>query len=72
MRLDNNQFYDPDAGPDVQEYYCKRNNKPYFAPPSGFCPSCGMNIYAPGGVPFASAGAIHVTGCPFCHRSFCD
>ena len=67
----------------AQRKYQKDNGMPDFAPSSGICWSCGAQIYQKhahlrGGKEFASgvstekAGSQLVTGCPHCHRSYCD
>ena len=56
----------------AQVYYCDSNNVPHFAPKTGFCPHCGHDIYGVGGISVEEAGSTLVTGCPFCHFSFCD
>lgn len=43
-----------------------------FAPRSGYCYSCGKNIYEEGGISVEKAGKELITGCPFCHRSYVD
>lgn len=53
-----------------QKQYCKDNKAPHFAPEDGFCWSCGKQIYANGYEGRASNELI--TGCPHCHRSYCD
>ena len=55
----------------AQQQYCKEHKAPHFAPDDGFCYSCGKQIYANGrSVKYASENLI--TGCPHCHRSYCD
>lgn len=60
----------------AQKQYCKDNKAPHFAPEDGFCWSCGHQIYADAGsstgrsIEYASTELI--TGCPHCHRSYCD
>lgn len=49
-----------------QRRLCARSGLPLFAPPSGACYRCGRNVYE------RLDGASLVTGCPFCHRTFCD
>lgn len=53
-----------------QEKYCRDHNDPLFAPADGFCHSCGKQIYTNGYEQRASNELI--TGCPHCHRSYCD
>jgi hypothetical protein len=58
---------------DNQKRYCEENNLPFFMPEDGVCWSCGNPIiddlrkmgYGDGDVRL-------VTGCPICHRSYCD
>lgn len=54
----------------AQEQYCKDNQVPHCAPEDGFCWSCGKQIYVNGYENRASNELI--TGCPHCHRSYCD
>ena len=53
---------------EAQAKLCAEKKLPHFAPHSGNCYSCGRNIYGPGGYD----GTSFITGCPFCHRSYCD
>ena len=53
-----------------QKQYCKEHHDPHFAPQDGFCWSCGKQIYVNGYEDRASSELI--TGCPHCHRSYCD
>lgn len=65
---------------EAQSNYCKENEDPLFAPQDGFCHSCGKQIYAD----YEEHGSIDrgesleyarnnlITGCPHCHRSYCD
>ena len=56
---------------ETQKKYCKDNKAPHFAPEDGFCYNCGKQIYADGrSIEYASKNLI--TGCPHCHRSYCD
>lgn len=49
--------------------YCDLNNAPYFAENHlhpGFCIYCGRDIVE-------EKWAVDlITGCPICHKSFCD
>lgn len=56
----------------LQEEYQKRTHSPDFAPASGRCWSCGKQIYSKNGISKEYAATRLVTGCPFCHRSYCD
>lgn len=49
---------------------CKEKEYPHFAPRSGICYACGSQIYETISVERASSDLI--TGCPLCHRSYCD
>jgi hypothetical protein len=50
----------------AQAELCERRRLPHFAPQSGVCWSCRQQIYE------ELDGTGYVTGCPFCHRSYCD
>ena len=52
---------------------------PYFAPTNGVCYRCRNNIYTEikkdeysSGIDVEQAATSLVTGCPHCHRSYCD
>ncbi len=45
---------------------CKERGLPHFAPRNGVCWSCYRQIFE------VLDGSSYVTGCPFCHRSYCD
>lgn len=45
---------------------CEERRLPQFAPSNGVCWSCRRQIFE------VLDGHSYVTGCPFCHRSFCD
>lgn len=61
---------------DAQYKYCEETKFPHFAPMSGRCYSCGRNIYQNyilgSRLSNGLNGVHHVTGCPHCHRSYCD
>lgn len=71
-------FYDPKAAAERQKLYCKNRKLPLFAPPTGICWTCGLNIYYDYGPEMNhaysvhEAGNQHITGCPYCHTSFCE
>jgi len=44
--------------------YCEVHNLPMFAPISGICFSCRRKV--------EDTDKEHMTGCPHCHRSWCD
>jgi hypothetical protein len=50
----------------AQRRLCESRSLPHFAPSNGVCWSCGRQIYE------ELDGKSYVTGCPFCHRSYCD
>ena len=65
--------WDPTIAVDVQSVYCDANSRPIFAPRSGICPWCCTNIFMPKyGFTLFDAATRHITGCPFCHHTFCD
>jgi len=44
--------------------YCERHGVPLFCQPDGVCLSCGRKI--------KDTDEKHITGCPYCHRTYCD
>ena len=50
----------------AQEKYCKDHKVPMFAPELGYCPHCHSDIVN------EKWAKEHITGCPYCHHSFCD
>lgn len=63
----------------AQYEYCQRKELPHFAPRGGLCWRCNKNIYTEidhgtykTGISVEMAGSDLVTGCPHCHRSYCD
>ncbi len=54
----------------AQKDYCKEKELPHFAPSSGVCWNCKKQIY--NRISLEKAGTDLVTGCPYCHRSYCD
>jgi hypothetical protein len=58
---------------DAQLRYCAQHNVPDFAPlRDGVCWNCDHNIFTEGGISVEQAASTHITGCPFCHKSYCD
>ncbi len=68
---------------EAQAKLCKEKAFPHFAPTNGVCWGCGRNIYEPQtvthgersysvGSTVESAAKSLITGCPHCHRSYCD
>jgi len=53
----------------LQEEYCEKNHVPFFAPKDK-CWSCNNNIWE--AISEEKASNELITGCPYCHRSFCD
>jgi len=49
---------------EVQRMYCAAKGIPMFAPP--VCHTCGRSWTT------VLSGESHVTGCPHCHRSWCE
>ena len=56
---------------EAQSDFCKIKSYPHFAP-TRYCFACRKDIYSEGGYSVKEAGETHITGCPFCHRSYCD
>ena len=54
-----------------QAEYCRKNELPHFAPGSGVCFDCRINIYEHKWTR-EHAGDSLITACPHCRRSFCD
>lgn len=69
---------------EAQERFCEEHDVPRFAPHNGYCFRCGNNIYntrseysfdgkkVEYGISVEQASTEHITGCPYCNRSFCD
>lgn len=51
---------------EAQKKLCQEKQYPHFAPQNGICWSCNRQIFE------IETGLSLVTGCPFCHRSYCD
>ena len=49
---------------------CQEKEYPHFAPRDGRCYACGQQIYERISVERASKELI--TGCPWCHYSYCE
>lgn len=54
-----------------QTRYCRDNKLPEFAPSDGNCFNCRRYIYDDAKTA-DSADKELITGCPFCHRTYCD
>lgn len=67
-----NETYNATQAHEAQTKYCKEKGVPHFAPPD-ICWSCHTNIYmGDRGISVEQASKTLVTGCPYCHRSYCD
>lgn len=64
--------YDIEESIKGQKEYCQKNGLPHFAPSDGICFSCNHQIYRENQISVEEAKSELVTGCPICHRSFCD
>ncbi|MDU7948740.1 MAG: hypothetical protein E7J31_09890 [Clostridium sp.] len=55
---------------------CKERDYPDFTPKSGQCWKCGRDIYQNYIIDdmesYGETGERFITGCPHCHRSYCD
>jgi len=68
----------------AQANFCKKMKYPHFAPLNGICSECKNNIYTivykksggektyKSGITFWQAANTLITGCPHCHKSYCD
>lgn len=56
----------------AQEQYCGEKQLPRFAPADSICPHCGFSIYGKNGYSVEFASTHHITGCPYCRKSFLD
>ena len=56
----------------AQRKYCEARELPEFQPWQGFCARCGRDIYGPLGYTLGQAASQLITGCPYCHDSFCE
>lgn len=73
-------YFNPGKASAAQERYCETNERPLFAPASGYCPHCRWNIYEPiistdgsySGINVEEAGQKLITGCPHCRWSFVE
>lgn len=83
-----NETFNVNEAIKAQAKLCKEKNYPHFAPHDGQCWDCGRNIYEKwernenssfggtrkvvSGITVEKAGKELVTGCPHCHRTYCD
>ena len=80
-------MYDRQKAIAAQERYCDDNDLPNFFPRDGYCHRCRNNIFSeearypnddqpyerrPHGYTVEHAGSHLITGCPFCHISYCE
>lgn len=73
-------YYNPKEAAENQTNYCHEKSLPCFAPSDGMCWACGYNIYSKHidrygtetGIKAGQAGGFLITGCPHCHKSYCD
>lgn len=60
----------------AQRKFCEEKKYPMFMPSNGSCWWCGKDVTARRNQSeeeaFKTASTTHITGCPHCHRSFCD
>jgi len=54
----------------LQEKFCKDHELPHFAPYDGVCFRCNYQIYER--ISIHQAMNTLITGCPFCHWSYCE
>ena len=83
-RIVTKQTYDRRKASEAQAKYCETDGYPRFAPSDGLCWGCHRNIYDKvkhimsngesyyTGITVEGAGSYLITGCPHCHRSYCD
>lgn len=54
----------------AQKELCEKEGWPYFAPESGICWRCKKQIYEE--ISLEKASTELITGCPYCHWSYCE
>jgi hypothetical protein len=64
--------YNVEQATKAQIKYIEDKELPFFPPRDGICFACHRQIYADGGYTVESASSELITGCPWCHRSYCD
>jgi hypothetical protein len=64
--------FDSTVAAAAQRRYCAAKSLPMFAPSDGRCGWCHGDIDGKGRYSVEEAGSGMITGCPICHRSFCD
>lgn len=55
---------------EAQRIFVQLHKAPHFAPTDGKCWTCGKQIYDL--ITIEEAASSLITGCPHCHRSYCD
>ena len=71
MEIIMTETFDTQAAIEAQKIYCKEHNYPVFAPTLyGECFRCHNNIFKE--ISVERAGAVLITGCPYCNYSFCE
>lgn len=55
-----------------QKRRCSRISAPFFMPANGMCFTCGSDIISALIKRGADGSKELITGCPICHRSYCD
>ena len=65
---DSEKVYSPS---EAQRRFCNAHAYPWFAP-IRYCPKCHRDIYGSGGYSLDYAATHLITGCPFCHWSYCE
>ena len=72
LKSHENEFWNDEIKMKIkkQKEYCEEHNAPNFAPLDGFCWNCHTQIYNELDINRVSNEVI--TGCPHCHRSYCD
>jgi len=73
------ETFDSSEAIKAQSNLQKAKGYPAFAPSRGICYNCGKNIYEEinngsykSGISVERATNSLITGCPHCHRSYCD
>jgi hypothetical protein len=55
---------------DAQKKYCLENNLPMFAPEQNKCEYCGEKFWD--NISLEECSNKLITGCHFCHQSYCE
>ena len=69
------ETFNPAEAEKAQIEFCKEHNAPEFFPNHyvGYlCYRCHHNIFSENGYSVEFSGTHLITGCPFCHASYCD